>query len=985
MAKVKESPTDAGMPPLLPAPTAATKQEQWRPTGTPSDEQLHNLLRIWRAQRQEYPGWIVTPTENRDDLWMRTADWIQPVLDAATKFTAPENLYFCYELNWRLERTLTPLFLPWVESIAKVVESFAPFPSDRQDAPTTATSYRVDAPEHASLPWAVIQEQWSELVFALAREAREDQDLGRFNHWMTLVEVSLPEDTERLARWHHEKCLFFLGSFDLVGLRVELEKWPQVPALPMWEARRAAILAELGDLKEAERIAQTALTVVRSRLRPFANDYQVLSQEGWIMLLLGALASNRLESKTAARNRFEKLGVYRCNPWDELKYLSAVLAGEMPRPKPFEQIRASFDPRSRIISSHWGQTPPHYMVRPAFAMLRLYEDGALPLRCGNVTIQLDEAVSAARWIEPYAPLWSINYRIRADKYDDLESHFTRASVAGLGEKQVENLYRIILQPLRQAASSGWLKGIEANYVLGFRLLDPLLHLLSKLFLKLDGQEQDEVFNLLLWMYQLPVFRENEIVGEKLIDPFERVLAALPQEKIIAHMTELLALPIPGEGGFAVAQPRRWPEPLTGFKPDRRKWERESYDRSAWDSPIRNLIRIVKEGGKEARSRACSRLQALVLLGALTPAEHADFGDALWSRLSPSDGLPTDTFLHRVSLLRLPSPEPGRTRELLKKYFLGREFPAVSSTSADDGDEDFAVTLRDITLQPLAPPEHADIFIDWTFDEAVGFLQKATAWWQKHQSLVLRDASRVRQQRDQPAERASELVDVLAVVIMPRLPVASEEIKQQALDLLNEIGAADIRTLRATAFSLIIAPERSEDLAKKLGETLLLDDEETLWNALVALGNWALLFAKGSTVVAPPAYLLNELTGRILHRVPTSLDLVIDTADRVCRRAGDLIEDEMVEALLQALERLLVETQYPNSATPEYFYARERERILPEHRPECRRSAGRLASTLHHRFIDHGQDVPVVLEQWRHVCATDPLPEVRRAWSAEDES
>jgi len=73
--------------------------------------------------------------------------------------------------------------------------------------------------------------------------------------------------------------MFALFRLDKEQLSSCLQRWPSKPDLPMWEARRAAILAEVGTLAEAEQIAEAALAKVRSRLQPFRLDYQALSQE----------------------------------------------------------------------------------------------------------------------------------------------------------------------------------------------------------------------------------------------------------------------------------------------------------------------------------------------------------------------------------------------------------------------------------------------------------------------------------------------------------------------------------------------------------------------------------------------------------------------------------------------------------------------------------------------------------------------------------
>ncbi len=97
-----------------------------------SAKSLLFLLNTWRTNRQEYEkfrGWIILPKKNRDSLWQYTEEFIQPVFDSLDNLSSPNNLFLLYELNWRLDKTLTPLvFDDWIAKINTVVNTFNPYP-----------------------------------------------------------------------------------------------------------------------------------------------------------------------------------------------------------------------------------------------------------------------------------------------------------------------------------------------------------------------------------------------------------------------------------------------------------------------------------------------------------------------------------------------------------------------------------------------------------------------------------------------------------------------------------------------------------------------------------------------------------------------------------------------------------------------------------------------------------------------------------------
>ncbi len=168
------------------------------------------------------------------------------------------------ELNWRLEKTLNPLWVEQVQNASAIVEKYNPFPHILE-LPTAAI--RPDRTESASLDWAAITDQWVDLCFLLARSACEGQDEALFSTWVERLKTIAPQKAEWRVRLAHVECIYHLSSFDLAKARESLQAWPESDDLPFWNARRASILAELGDLKEAHRIAKSALSGIRSRLK----------------------------------------------------------------------------------------------------------------------------------------------------------------------------------------------------------------------------------------------------------------------------------------------------------------------------------------------------------------------------------------------------------------------------------------------------------------------------------------------------------------------------------------------------------------------------------------------------------------------------------------------------------------------------------------------------------------------------------------------
>ena len=953
-------------------------------------DDLRELCETWRQKRLvEYPGWVVAPNENGEALWRYTKNWIEPVLESIEELPPPENLFLLYELNWRLETTLMPLFMNWVEKITPVLETFNPYPGLVEIENATI---RPDKEEYQQLGWKSIGECWVELIFALARESREDQDEKRFWLWMDRLEKVVKQRGEWQARRFYEECLFYFFRFDQEKVRATLENWPVTYDLPFWGIKRASILAELGDLKEAERIAEGALAEIRSRIQPYSRDYSLLSQEGWAMVLLKAIKDNERGAERdfvgQYRDRWEKLGTYRCNPCPEIERMRLVLEGPLPGTIAETGFQKTFDPGRMTVTYRWPSGLGVSNVRPAFAFLRMSEEGGLPIRCGSVNMFPGTVMNSAKWIAPFAPLWSLSSMIRTGTEKEIKTWFDRVPIATLTQNEVNHLNHLFINSLTQA-----IKHLVGNpqqigllsTTFSERQVRLLPELLSRLCFRFSSTQFAQLFELATDMYKMPLFRQYHFLHSCVDVLFRRLLYAMPQLEILQRIPELLSLPIPTEMGFEVSKPQWWPEPF-GYT----KWLEDTeldpdFEWSAWTAPIANLLRVVEHGTPDARKRAAVRLGKLYEIKGLTAEESDVFGKALWSRLDPQKGLPSDTeFL-------FPETEEGIAKENFRRYVLSADFPRVVRHSiTPDGKRSKSVSMgsRDnpYILEwlrgtvPLFPrnEEEKRRFVDWTADEATELLRKAAAWWDDEKAELQEGsiagfpgiAGPLRQQ-------FAGLAPLMSQIILPRLADVGDETKDLAKRLLSEMEQSDFCVLSALPVILFIDPNSYDEIALNLRVGLNSMKPEEVRDSIIGLFNW-LVYGNRQSIPVPPADLLNELVNRVVTRRQPGLNSAIGQLSVIVRRLPELLNGSQMESLCIALEYLVKETELPNRQ--DRAITSNLSTVVPiNDRPEYRKLAAGLAHRLFVHFTSNNQEVPQILIKWKEISQNDPLPEVRRVW------
>src|SRR5262245_48495788 len=69
-----------------------------------------SYLRVWRHNRELYPGWVVAPPNVREWIWDHTREFLHTLATQVTNLEPRERLASLFELNWRLEICLCPIW-----------------------------------------------------------------------------------------------------------------------------------------------------------------------------------------------------------------------------------------------------------------------------------------------------------------------------------------------------------------------------------------------------------------------------------------------------------------------------------------------------------------------------------------------------------------------------------------------------------------------------------------------------------------------------------------------------------------------------------------------------------------------------------------------------------------------------------------------------------------------------------------------------------
>lgn len=950
--------------PLAP-PSGPILLEAPRCEGKEADvETLRKLVQSWRSHREAYPGWLLCPEPNRQSLWQGdTSQWIHdgptdPIRAALAALNPAERPEALHEIVWRLRRCRMPLTPALAASIAELFEGSALPP---------ALAGRYEPMAKPPEGWETLTARLVELGFAMVNDAWQEQNEKQHKLWIERLHKVVMLKPEWRARWHFAQCWHHLLRLDEDAVAAALKEWPENAGLPFWEAKRAAVLAEIGDLDAAIRVAEAALARARQGADPARPDYRALSEEGCLVELLrvlphgrGALQFNPHRDSMHV-NRLRALRLERCDPTETLKEQERDL--QQPKPGTSQKKTPGFDPGITVTSVHYRTSE-----LSEWSLIQGIHDGPWPLPLAPVSSE--SVAECVRRIWPKSRRLAIALAIRGGIAKELEEMLSRVEVARIDAASADSLYDWLVRALRSAMKVPSTTADTGMVVrsLRTRIIDGSPRILSRLSVRLSPERLQDAFDLAITMYESAVFHHDFGHCDHVRSMFDRVLTAASMDQTWAWLPRLIKLPIPDLEDFAVAHTQWWPEPMGRLM--------SMLARPAGPAPtqdanaITRLVRAVNDGPREVRRRASMRLTSLVWARALTNGQMKAYVGALWSKTDAA-GFPEDPGFAPWFLLELNERKEGEARDAVARFFL---------KSKIDATVDYLPWLCQSVAKRLEDDEGQSVVIEWTSAEAEVLLDKISGWWRSKRDFA-RQSDAVTINRPEAVRRPKRkrdeiwLVAVIADVLIP--PIAgsgSEASRVDVQKLLSDVEQSGVSVLRALPALLLLDLDGKEDTGRRIRAALHGPTEDDAIDGCEALFSW-LTLASGKHIEPPPPYLLNELVGNVLTRRQPGLHSTLWMAYTIIRRLPETIEAHHTDGLSRALGFLLHETDAAQNL--------EEDDELPltsEQRVHLRGEASQLAAHLARHYHTRRLPPPPEVEAWRTIGAADPLPEVRRAWA-----
>jgi len=918
--------------------------------------QTEEILKRWRQIRESYPGWIVAPEGERESILSSTREWINwvdniPSNDLVSRRSIPLDLEFLFEINWRLECCLCFIGDKLSKSFENVISRYWPF--KRYESQESLIFLEDD--ENRDLNWKEIRRMWLHLSLSIMRSYREKGMLGKWEKTkIKLDNVLAYMSGDQKAFLYYETVLYELFELDIAKARLALESWPKDFSLPYWEAKRAGLLAETGQTREAEEILEKSLQQIRLELnlRSISTDYSLVSQEANLMVMLRFVkvvnfsanptkAFPRNEMK-AFEERHHVLMQHKCDPWNELKAFEYKLKGKLPATEEYP-----FDIGRCVKKLPFPDETHFNEIINAYSFLRYTEESGFLFkakaskRISSYTLAGHIAKSTVQQISKYSLNWAETTLIRvSEDPEDVDNLFNRQFLWKCNVEIVDRLVDKYVKCLKKLSSD---TSSADKLSIGFGFIVP--EILSRLCCKCSMTGKEKLLDLVCEIYSTK--HKSNYRGIK--NFLYRLLDTCSTIEKYNLIPRLLAIPFPED---ITIDEDEFVNPFYCLDLD--KYPMSGSDRLNINrQDIESLLKLAGSDDITKRRWGIYSLGRIYNFDLLSIDQRKELGEILWSQTN-NYHLPSNLdydYGILSSLLNLPHPEKIDPQALIKTYIL-----ANISTNVDLYGEIIAAN-RDI---------------HWSRTEIVQILTHLIRWWDMEKDYIHR---LMETGFPVPVDRTSNLTQlpaiVLITVVFPSVQESIGDEEKARIDhLIGRLSQHQLPHLSIKAAGLNIL---------NIDENLLLSEVkiaihshermevEDATDAILSLMEKSDQLKHISTSKLMSLLVQMMRSKHYIHVLTSLLAFKqLIKKDPQCLN----FDSELLESLCNILQSMTEETNLREEDTISDF----RKKI------DIRVEAAAFAYQLYASYKRRGESVPDEITRWKKICSSDKeFAEIRAQW------
>lgn len=904
--------------------------------------QYKEIVDAWATDREEYPNWFIPPKNVRDSLLSNT-ECSFPYIYHLEKIEKPLDIYFLYELNWRIEKSLYPILNDWIEIYESVIAKYTPFFQHDNKQPFSLTT----------VDFNQTKEYWLELQLSMLRYYREEGFIDKWKSLNIILETYVSEYTQsQTDRHHYEQCLFYMFLLDIQNIKGELNKWNITHSEPYWLARKACLLTELGEIDKAKNILEKAYSDIKEKGKSYSNatDYEYISQEIYLLYLVKGINYTIFMSSKAYNlkdlekdnnqyeNRLHEIAYVNTNPEEERSDFEIALRDDSPNNYKRKESRYQFGIGRRTTTYSTGKNK--YITR-TYEYSRYREEIGLPYKYPGVSVEYKGLFKSIICLSTCSQFWAFSSLIRSGDVKYIDDIWGRKTLALMECEEIDKYANLCMDILHNSRDE-IIKGNYRDGGLAILIAEIIPQILSRLCVKSSYQTREKMLDTLKNIYS---FSDRNKYG-KIHDNVK----TLTYNLITSFSKKELQNLLPIFFDFCIVeQDDSWesfPDPI-GFI----SFEVFSFSKSIQKSikleDVDKMIESLKDVDSPFRKSYFRRLLTIHRCGLLSKEQIEIFAKNIWTNVG-KDGFPIKTGFYYFGFMGFPYPTNIDPKELLRKYILKSTLPIQS----EENSSAIGITGGRIDLFNNINGTASDKYnYQWNADDLNDLLKKVILWWNldKHYLKDTRDHFIGGSTADEFKNRFTNIIHLFTNVLCPNQNLIVTDLYEKIKVLLNELKEFGMVDLQARSSFLKIFPDTKKDVYNDILKQLFSKDDKEILDAVNSIS----LLSEDSDCDIHDFLLI--VSQNIRNRNDIELDRFLEVMAVIGKSSPNRITKEILFNIEIGLEYLLDETNilYDNS-----------DEIL-HNKLIYKKAIARLVIVLNELFARTGKKVPLYLQKWKN--------------------
>ncbi|WP_164095783.1 anti-phage defense-associated sirtuin Dsr2 [Serratia marcescens] len=900
---------------------------------------LSDCISAWAQTRISYPQWIITPENNRIKLWNKTINWLQ-ICSEKNTWEKDLDLNFAFELLWRIDRCLLPIFDDVAKLFFKIVDRYKSNLFTKKK-PMTHEERNINT----KLPYIII---------GLLKYCRQESLDSKWNELSFIINSNIKNLTpETRAEYAYEDILqsYYLLNFD--EAKTKINNWEANKQLPYHEVKRAGLLAEFGMLEEAITILEESLSIIRrnSLLSSKNNDYSSASQEAYVIFILRrfkrswSLSEDEEDLSKKYRSRLAYLSQYRCDPDNEFKYLEIRLESNLEHDNP--KTTSDFDLGRRTKTTYFGTGTAEIPVLSAFNFLLLAENIGLPFHIPKMTIFGKTAVSAAKNIYKHCPQWSIFTVLRVFNEKNFESILNRNNLSTMGRTNAELQFDKYLLKYESIAAKQLNDKLINSLDIETSMLKMLPEILSRLVTKTSFDNKKKIISLLCELYNSKEFSGYDCTKNLLT----RTINNLSVDQKLQLIPVFVDFPSkPFNEHIRNFQKNNFINPFELIVSITNTKKNNSIDCKKIPSiKISQNITEVNSNDEHVRFTSSTKLITLYKLGMLNKSDEKKLIKALWSK-QDENGLPKESGYYSFFFINDLNPDGDNVTEKIMRLIKQFSFPRQNEggVALTGGISHYCNEL----VGALYHMPFSENDIQEIISKLIEWYDSDKHWLDKKDDVL-----------EEFLKRFKNITNIVTAILKEHRDLINENTKKEINSLLLDMQSRGVPVGKALTTLAIINNTPLSELFYRLKKQFYQLNEEPVIDAIESI---YILLDQDIDITQ----LLSLVSQKIAwNRGPCVQGSLMVTLS-IIKEKDISLDSFFIDDIIIGLNNILKSDNKLGDSNESFLNHLEK-----------KVSAAKVASYLFGKYISLGKEIPPPLREWsEHCTSSDEFEEIRNAWT-----